>query len=415
MCLVACGGSSDKAGKGEGQKGRSGPAVAVPVVVEDVRRQPVPLEIRAIGNVEAFSAVEIKPRISGPILQVHIQEGADVRAGQLLFTIDPRDYQQAVLEAESVVAAQKAALGQAEANYERDVANAANAKTQADRFASLAVKGIVSQQENERYRTEALAAEKAALASKATIESARAAVKGAEAKLADARLQQSYTAVRAPIGGRTGSLAFKTGDLVTANSEPPLLVINQIVPTYVTFSIPEQSLAELRRHSADGRLKVHATPQGGAENTTAEGTLNFLDNRIDPGTGTILVKARFANTDRRLWPGQFVNVSVQLSVPVETVVPTAAVRTAQNGRYVFVVKPDMTVEQRPIQTPRATEQLTVVSEGLSSGDQVIVEGQLRVRPGGKVQIVRRTQPGQNQSDGAAEGTRARVEPARAQK
>lgn len=405
----ACGGASegsDKAGKGDGG---GGPAQAVPVVVESARRMPVPLEIRAIGNVEASSAVEVKARASGPIVRLHFEEGADVRAGQTLFTIDARDYEQIVRESEAVVATQRAALGQAEANYQRDMAQAANARAQAERYGGLAAKGIVSRQENEQFQTTALAAEKAAQATKAAIESARAAVQGAEAKLADARLQLSYTVVRAPISGRTGSLAFRTGDLVTANAEPPLVVINQVAPAYVNFSVPEQTLTDLRRYSKSGRLHVQATPQHSDE-AVAEGTLNFLDNQIDPGTGTILLKASFPNAGRTLWPGQFVNVSVRLAEPTEIVIPNGAVRTAQQGRYVFVVKPDMNTEQRVIESPRAHGELAVISKGLEPGERVIVEGQLRVRPGAKVQVVQRAQPGQQaprQEGPAAEGTRAR--------
>lgn len=400
LITASCGDNAKADARSE--KGRQGgQAPAVPVVVADVTQQTVPLEVRAIGNIEAISTIDVKARASGPIVRLHFAEGADVKAGQPLFTIDPREYEQAVREAEANVAAQTAALGQAEANYQRDMANAANARTQAERFASLAAKGIVSRQENETYSTQAVAAEKAALASKATIDSARAAVQGSEAKLADARLQLSYTVVRAPISGRTGSLAFRTGDLVTANADPPLVVINQVAPVQATFSIPEQTLNELRRYSRAGKLTVQAQPQG-AGIEPSEGMLNFLDNQVDPATGTIILKARFANQNRAFWPGQFVNIAVRLAAPVETVVPTAAVRTAQNGKYVFLVKPDMTVEQRAVETPRSHQEMTVVASGVRPGDRVIVEGQLRVRPGGKVRI---QQPASASRNG--ESTRSR--------
>jgi multidrug efflux system membrane fusion protein len=218
------------------------------------------------------------------------------------------------------------------------------------------------------------------------IESARAAIQSAEAKLGDARLQLSYATIRAPISGRAGNLTRKAGNLVTANSELPLVTINQLSPVYATFSVPEQSLPELRRYAASGKLHVHAMPQGGIATDGAGGVLDFLDNTVDVSSGTIRLKAKFPNQDRRLWPGQFVNVSVRLANPTETVVPTAAVRTAQQGNYVFVVKPDSTAEQRTVEATRAFEDMTVIRAGLNPGEQVIVEGQLRVKPGTKVRI-----------------------------
>lgn len=390
---VSCGGGGAEASGGtKGGKGKGGPggAPAVPVVVAEARRQPVPLEIRAIGNVEAYSAIAVRPRVAAPLLKVHFSEGADVRAGQLLFTLDAREFQQAVREAEAAVAAQKAALGQAEANHQRDVAQAANARLQAERYASLAGKGIVSRQENEQFQTQAVAAERGAAASQATIESARAAVQGAEAKLADAKLQLSYTSIRAPIGGRTGALTYKAGDLVTANMDPPLITINQITPVYVTFSVPEQDLQSIRRYGGSGKLPVTATQQN--SDTRFPGVLDFLDNRVDQNTGTIQVKGRFPNTSRQLWPGQFVNVAINLATPQETVVPSASVRNAQNGNYIFVVKPDMTTEQRAVEAARTYENLTVIAKGIAPGDKVVTEGQLRLRPNVKVEITSAAPP-----------------------
>jgi multidrug efflux system membrane fusion protein len=296
------------------------------------------------------------------------------------------------------LANRKAALAQAEANYERDTAQAKNARSQADRYAALTKKGIIAREQNEQLQTAAVAAEKAVSASKASIASAKAAIQGAEAQLGDAKLQLSYATIRAPISGRAGNLTRKEGNLVTANSDPPLVVINQITPVYATFSVPEQSLAELRRYAAAGKLAVQALPQNDT-GPPAQGVLDFLDNRVDTGSGTILLKAKFPNEDRRLWPGEFVNVIVRLSNPVETVVPTTAVKNAQQGNYVFVVKADSTAEQRTVQTDRAWEGLTVIKNGLRPGEQVIVEGQLRVKPGIKVQIA----SGRN-----GEGTRARA-------
>ncbi len=369
------------------------------VIVAKAEKRQVPIEIRAIGNIEAFSAVDVKSQVAGPIARVAFQEGDDVRKGQVLFEIDPRPFQQAVQQAEAELATRKAALAQAEANYQRDVAQAANARSQANRYAELTANGIIAREQNEQFQTTALAAEKAVAASKASIESARAAIKGAEAQLGDARLQLSYATIRAPISGRAGNLTRKEGNLVTANSDQPLVVINQITPVYATFSVPEQSLAELRRYSSAGKLTVQAIPQNELGDP-AQGVLDFLDNRVDASSGTILLKARFSNKDRHLWPGQFVNVIVRLTSQMETVVPSTAVKNAQQGNYVFVVKPDSTAEQRTVQSARTWGDLTVIEKGVDPGEQVIVEGQLRVRPGAKVAIApdRRNQ----------EGTRARA-------
>ncbi len=370
---------------------QSGAAPAPPVVVAEVRRQEVPLEIQAIGNIEAFSRVQVKSQVAGQIERVHFQEGDDVRQGQILFQIDPRQFRQAVKEAEAALANAKAALAQSEANYERDLAEAKNARSQANRYAELASKGIIPRIQNEQYETSAIAAEKGADASRVAIESARAAVEGAEAKLSDARLQLSYTTIRAPIGGRTGNLTQKAGNLVSVNADTPLVIINQITPAYATFSIPEQSLSELRRYADRGKLLVEAQPAQ-AQGPPAEGQVDFLDNEVDQSTGTILMKARFSNTDRRLWPGQFVNVVVRLAMQTATVAPAAAVRTSQTGHYVFVVKPDSTAELRTVEAARTWNDFTVVDKGLKPGERVIVEGQVRVKSGIKVHVVRTWEP-----------------------
>jgi multidrug efflux system membrane fusion protein len=354
------------------------------VVVAEVKQVPVPIAVRAIGNIEPFSVVEVRSQVSGPIARVLFEEGQEVREGQVLFELDPRPFQQVMREMEAEVAARKAALTQAEAAAERDIANAKNARSQADRYNQLTTAGIIAKEQNEQFQTTALAAEKGANATRAAIESARAAIAGAEAKLGDARLQLSYATIRAPISGRVGVITKKAG-LVSANSET-LVTINQISPVYATFSIPEQSLPDLRRYASGGKLKVQAIPQNAGPESAAQGTLDFLDNRVDASTGTIRLKARFPNQDRKLWPGQFVNVNVQLAVSNEIVAPTAAVKTAQVGNYVFVVKPDMTAEQRTIQTARSYEDITVIQNGLNPGEQVVVEGHVRIKNGSKVRI-----------------------------
>lgn len=402
FCLAFAGGCGSSE-KGEAKGARTPPAP--PVRVAAVTVQDVPLEIRAIGNVEAFSRVEVKSQVAGQLQRVHLEEGQDVKQGQPLFEIDPRVFAQAVRESEAALASSRAALQQAEANYARDVAQARNAGSQATRYAELAAKGVISREQNEQYRTTAEALEKGAEASKAGIESARAAVQGAEAKLGDARLQLSFATVRAPMSGRAGSLTVKAGNLVPANATTPLVVINQVTPVFATFSVPEQSLGSIRSYLAKGRLQVEAVPgEGGG--APAMGALDFIDNEVDRATGTIRLKAKFANTDRRLWPGQFVNVVLRLASENATVAPSAAVQTAQTGNYVFVVKPDGTAEQRTVEVRRAWGDLTVIASGLEAGERVVVDGQLRVRPGAKVQV-----QGQGGSGGkrAAEGGAGRAQ------
>lgn len=360
------------------------------MVVAEAKLQEVPLEIKAIGAVEAFSTVNVKSQVAGQLQSVHFEEGQEVRKDQILFEVDPRQYQQAVRESEAALASSKAALAQSEANYERDLAQAKNARSQANRYAGLSTKGIVSREQNEQFQTAAVAAEKTAAAAKVAIESAKAAVQGAEAKLADARLQLSYATIRAPLSGRTGNLRFKAGNLIAANADTPLVVINEITPAFTTFSIPQQSLSELRKYSSRGKLAVQAYPTEG-DPAPIEGMLDFLDNEVDANTGTILLKARFPNKDRRLWPGQFVNVVVRLTTTRSVVVPSGAVRTAQVGSYVFVVKPDLTTDQRKVEDTRGWGELTVIGKGVNPGEKVIIEGQLRVKPGTKVRIVQKGQ------------------------
>ncbi len=363
---------------------------------------PVPLEIRAIGNVEANSTVEVKSQVAGQLQKVFFTEGDEVRQGQVLFQIDPRQLEQAVSQAEASLENANATVGQAQANYERDLAQAKNARSQADRYAQLAGQGIVSREANENYRTQADAAERVAAASKAAIASAESNVRAAAARLADAKLQLAYATIEAPVSGKTGKLAVKPGNLVPANSPTPLVVIAQLAPVFANFTIPEQQFSLIRSYSSRAKLAVQAypgsnSPDAGPSSTPVIGTLDFFDNQVDTSTGTILLRARFPNTDHRLWPGQFVNVVVRLDVPTATVIPTAAVSSGQNGRYVFVVKPDLTAEQRTIESTRDYQDLTVVTSGVAPGERVIVRGQLRVQPGSKVEIVK-----DNQQQGAAQ-------------
>ena len=333
------------------------PNLAVPVVVAAVVQKTVPVEIRAIGNVEAYSAVSAKPQMAGEVEQAYFKEGQDVKKGDLLFTLDSRPYQ--------------AALHQLEANLARDQAQLENARAQAERYTRLFQEGIVSKEQYDSFRTNADALAAAVLADKATIERAK--------------IDLDYCAIRSPMDGRTGSLLVHPGNIVKAN-ETILVVINQITPIYVSFSVPEQDLAEIKQRMAAGSLPVEALIPDG-ELHPVPGTLTFVDNAVDNTTGTIRLKGTYANTERRLWPGQFVNVVLKLtSRPNAIVVPSQAVQTGQSGQYVFVIKPDLTAESRPVMAGSTVGGETVIEKGLQPGETVVTDGQLRLAPGAKVEL-----------------------------
>lgn len=329
----------------------------VPVTVAPVVQKTVPIEFRAIGNVEAYSTVSIKAQIAGTIEQVYFREGQDVRKDDLLYTMDSRPYE--------------AALHQLEANLARDQAQLENANAQADRYSKLFESGIVSKEQYDTFRTNSDALAAAVRADKAAIERAR--------------IDLDYCTIRSPIEGRTGSLLVHTGNIVKSN-ETVLVVINQIVPIYVSFAVPEQHLAEIRRHMGDGTLGVAATTRED-EQHPVEGTLTFVDNSVDSTTGTIRLKGSFLNQERRLWPGQFVNVVLKLSTQAGAiVVPSQAVQTGQSGFYAYVVKPDLSAELRPIVPGNQVGGETVIEKGLQPGESVVTDGHLRLYPGAKVEV-----------------------------
>ena len=329
--------------------------MAVPVVAAKVSQRDMPVQVTAIGNVEAYSTVTIKSLVDGEIQQAYFREGQDVRKGERLFSIDPRPFQ--------------AALHQAEANLARDQAQARYARAEAERYTQLQKAGIVSQIQYEQFTSNSQALD--------------AAVRSDQAAVENTKIKLSYCSIDAPISGRTGSLLVHPGNLVKTN-DTSLVVINQVTPIYVDFSIPEQDLAQVKQRQAQGRLRVLVTSSGN-ENTLSTGTLSFINNTVDSSTGTIELKGTFANRDRRLWPGQFVSVVLDLTVQRNaTVVPSQAVQTGQNGKYVYVIKSDRTVVLRPITTGNVLAGLTVVEKGLSPGETVVTNGQLRLYPGAKV-------------------------------
>lgn len=334
------------------------PTPPVPVLVATVTEKTVPVELKVIGNVEAYSTVSIKSRLAGQLVRVNFKEGQDVKEGELIFVIDPRPYE--------------AALRQVEANLERDKALANKAQTDAVRYAELIRKQFVSQQDYDQ--------------AKATAESLAATVHADEVAVQNARLNLSYCYIKAPITGRTGSLIAHQGNMIKDNADTAMVVINQIQPIYVSFALPEQNLAEIRRYMGTEQVPVEAVIAG-QEDTPEMGVLTFIDNTVDKTTGTILCKATFTNAPKRLWPGLFVNVVVKLSSqPNAVLVPSQALQTSQEGQIVFVVKPDLSVEVRAVEVGRSVDGNVIVKQGLKPGEQVVTDGQLRLMPGAKVEI-----------------------------
>ena len=342
--------------RGGGRGG--GAAVAVPVTVAQVVQKSMPIEITVIGAAEPYSSVSIRSQITGQMTAVNFTEGDDVKAGQVLFALDRRPLE--------------AALEQAKANLDRDIAQAANAAAQFKRFQELADRGIATKEQVDTARTSMTALN-------ATVNADRAA-------LENAQVQLQYATITATISGRTGALQVHEGNLVRANDQTPLVVINQIAPISVTFAIPEARLPELKRYMARGALRVTATPPKD-EAPPAVGRISFVDNQVDQTTGTIKLKGTFPNDDRRLWPGQFLNVTVTLTNETTAiVVPTAAVQTGQQGQYVFVVKDDRTVEMRSVVVSRTSAAETVLANGVKPGETVVTDGHLRLVPGSLISV-----------------------------
>lgn len=329
---------------------------AVPVTIAAVAVKTVPVRLYAIGNVEPYTTVSLKARVDGQIVSVHFKEGDEVRQGAILFEIDPRPY--------------AASLRQAQANLAKDTALLDRANEQERRYKDLLAKNFISPDAYEQVRTNA--------------ETAAATVSGDQSAIENARLSLEYCTIRAPVTGYAGRIQIQQGNLVKANDTTPLVTINQVVPIYSSFSVPEQNLADIRRYQADGELRVEAHVAD-TRHPPIAGKLSFIDNAADTTTGTIKLKAEFPNTDKALWPGQFVNVVITLYEQKDAVVaPSTAVQNGPNGQYVFIVNPDQTVALRDIKVQRADGEDTIIASGLKPGEQVVTVGQLRLAPGTRV-------------------------------
>ena len=348
---------STDSGAKEGRKAAKGPP-AVPVTVAMAAQETVPVRLQAIGNVEAYSTVSIKARVDGQINSVNVRDGDPVKKRDVLFRIDPRPYQ--------------ATLRQAEANAMRDAAARDQARSQERRYEELLAKNFISKEAYAQIRTNAETAEASAQASRAALE--------------NARLNLEYCTISSPLDGYVGRVLLQAGNLVKANDVNPLLVINQVRPIYVNFAVPEQNLPEVRKYISAGPLRVDVIPPDpGAP--PISGRLIFIDNAVDPTTGTIRLRAQFDNSEAALWPGQFVNISLFLyEQPDAIVIPSQAVQSGPDGQYVYIVGEDMLADLRRITVQRTDGERAIVAKGLAKGERVVTRGQLRLGPKTRVQI-----------------------------
>jgi multidrug efflux system membrane fusion protein len=383
LALAACGGTSAAAPGAGGRGGRGGRGGDAPVVTAKVSQRDVPVDIAAIGNVEAYATISVRSQVTGQLQEIAFHEGDIVKTGQLLFTLDRRPFEAALAQAEANLSRDQALEAQAEAQLGRDAANAEYQQVTAERQSQLSQRGILSKDAAQLAQSQADATAALVKADKANIESTKAELLAQKAAVDTARVQLDYCVIKSPIDGRTGNLSVKVGSLITAN-QLEMITISRIQPVYVTFAVPAMHLSTIKTHMTGGKLAVTAIPQD-ADAQPATGALSFIDNAVDMTTDTIKLKATFDNADHRLWPGQFARISLRLTtLPNAIVVPSQAVQTGQDGQYVFVVKEDSTVEQRAVVTGQSVAQDMVVQKGLTPGEVVVTEGQLRLEPGAKV-------------------------------
>ena len=334
------------------------PAPGIPVTAGTVAAQNVPVFLQGIGTVQAYNMVAVKSRVDGQIVKVDFKEGQDIKAGDSLFQIDPRPFQ--------------AALEQAQAAKQKDEAQLTGAQLDLDRYEKLIGSGWQTRQSYDQQ--------------KAQVGQLQAAIKGDEAQINTAKLNLSYSDIRSPIDGRLGARLVDKGNLVHANDNTALVTISEVKPIFVSFTLPQETLDDIRENQNKAPLAVLAY-NGDGTKQLAEGKLTMIDNAVDQATGTIRLKARFDNDEERLWPGAFVSARVILSVRKDVAtVPSQTVQQGPNGHYAYVIKPDDTVERRAVDVASIQDGIAVITKGLSSGERVVVDGQYRLTNGARVKI-----------------------------
>jgi multidrug efflux system membrane fusion protein len=398
------------AAPGAGGRGGRGGGEAVPVEVASVTQQDVPIQIKSIGNVEAQSTVAVRSQVEGTLLTVGFVPGQEVQKGAVLFTIDPRPLQAQLSQAEANLLKSMAAVRQANDIVARDEATLANDRVITNRDAKLVEAGVIPREQYDNDMAKQRADEATVRADQSAVANLQAAQKAEQANVENARVQLSYTTIRAPISGKTGNLAVTAGNLVRANDTTAMITITTSSPIYVTFSVPERDLVRIRQASGKEGLDVQGEVPGDEANPV-KGRLSLVDNTVDPATGTVRLKATFINDDRRLYPGQFVNVLLTLGTASQAiVVPTQAVQIGQDKSFVYVAKADGTVEMRTVKTGTAVDTMTVVEDGLKPGEQVVTDGQLRLVPGAKYSVRGQGQGGRGQGGGQQGGPPSATNP-----
>ncbi len=357
-----------------------------PVEVATAVSRDVPVYFDQVGKCVAREVVSIQPQIPGAITQIHFTDGAEVKAEDLLFTIDPRPFQAELQRAEANLAKDIALKKQAEANLAKDIAQAKTGQVQAQRYAELTEKGIISREQFDQVRTNAEALDAAANADRAAVQSAIEAIEMDKATIETAKVQLSYCYIRSPINGRVGQRLVDIGNIVSPANNTPLLVIQRLDPIYIDFTITQSDLSAVQHNMAQGKLKVEVRIPDEPDQPRS-GELIFLDNAVQNETGTVKLRATISNADRHFWPGRFVNIRLILDTLKEAVLASAtAPQMSAKGAFVYVVKDDATAELRLVTLGQKHGDLVVISQGLKSGERVITNGQLAVTPGGKVQV-----------------------------